>query len=1078
MDSPDVSLPPLGITATDILESVSDAFFFLDREWRFAYVNRQAEALLGKTADECRGQSVWELFPEAVGTTFYTEYHRAMERGESVRFTEYYPPLHSWFAVTAYPAEKGIAVYFRNVNDEREREATLRESEERFRQLAESIESVIYITEQSGVKFVSPAYERLWGRTRASLYEDQRSFIEAIHPEDQARVLAALVRQSRGEPTVEEYRVVGLDGTVRWARDRAFPLLSGKDVARVFGVVDDITEARKSQQALQEQFRITRAIAENADSPLMLLTREGFTSYANPAFYRVTGYKPEDTHGKTAHDLIHYRYPDGRPFPIEECPIDNAYWNLKAERNLELTFVRKDGSLFPVIAHVAPLKDEDGAMHGGVLEFRDVTEERAREGSLQFLVDLEEKLRAEDDPAILMALAARLLVEHLGVDRCTYAQVDEAEVHFTALGDFARNGLPSLVGTYPLAAFGESILEGHRGGETFVLSDRDRELAGTPEHPTFLATGIRAAISVPIKKREKLVAIMGTHSQQTRDWKEEEVRLVEMVANRCWAHIEQLQYLRALKENADQYRQIAEGLPQMVWTARPDGTRDYFNNRWLDYTGVGVESGENPWASVLHPEDRERGARAWSEAVASGSPFQAEYRLRAKDGKYRWYLGRAIPLRSEKGKVLRYFGTCTDIHGQKAIQRVLEITNDFAMTLAHDLDLERIVQSLTDASTQAIGAQFGSFFYNVVDEQGEAFLLYTLSGAPRDAFEKFGLPRATQVFGPTFRGEGVVRSDDITNDPRYGRMGPPHHGMPQGHLPVVSYLAVPVTSRSGDVIGGLFFGHPQPAMFTEEHETIVSSFAAQASVALDNARLYDQVKGMNQELERKVAERTFDLLSANERLQGFTYHVSHDLRAPLRAIVSTSRIIQEDFGHRLPAEANELLDRQAEAANKMGQLVDDLLKLSRLARQDMSTQELDLTEMAKDAAAEALSMHPYSKVQVEVEEGVRAQADPRLLRLVLLNLIENGIKYSPNGGTVKVGTRGDGAFFVSDEGIGIEAKYLDKIFEPFQRLHRDEEFKGTGIGLANVRQVVERHGGKVWVESELGRGSRFCFTLG
>jgi len=534
---------------------------------------------------------------------------------------------------------------------------------------------------------------------------------------------------------------------------------------------------------------------------------------------------------------------------------------------------------------------------------------------------------------------------------------------------------------------------------------------------------------------------------------------------------------RAIKEGEAQYRQTAEGLPQLVWTSDASGRRDYFNERWVEYTGRGLGNSEDPWGKAIHPDDREAATANWERAVEKGTPFEAEYRLRGRDGSHRWFLGRAIPLRNDEGAVSRWFGTCTDIHDQKEALRALEVANEFAVSIAQDLDLERIVQALTDACTEAVAADFGSFFYNVVNEEGEALMIYTLSGAPLEAFARFGMPRATQVFGPTFRGEGVIRSENIRKDPRYGKMGEPHHGMPKGHLPVVSYLAVPVVSRTGEVIGGLFFGHHQQGRFTHEHEAIVSSFAAQAAVAMDNARLYKQVREMNEELERKVDERTSELLAANERLQGFTYHVSHDLRAPLRAIVATSAMIQDDFGPALPQAAHELLERQADAGRRMGQLVDDLLRLSRVGQQEMVFQQVDVTELARDAAAEAMATHPYTKAMVVVAEDLIARADPRLLRLALLNLIENAVKYSPDGGTVRVGRREDGAFSVSDEGIGMESQYLERIFEPFQRLHRDEAFRGTGIGLANVRQVIERHGGKVWAESEPGVGSTFLFTL-
>ncbi|HKO56947.1 MAG TPA: GAF domain-containing protein [Thermoanaerobaculia bacterium] len=169
--------------------------------------------------------------------------------------------------------------------------------------------------------------------------------------------------------------------------------------------------------------------------------------------------------------------------------------------------------------------------------------------------------------------------------------------------------------------------------------------------------------------------------------------------------------------------------------------------------------------------------------------------------------------------------------------RTLEELNELARTMSAELDLHRLVQVVTDAATRLSAARFGAFFYNVINDTGESYMLYTISGVPREAFSKFPMPRNTAVFDPTFSGTGNVRSDDIRKDPRYGRNAP-HHGMPQGHLPVVSYLAVPVVSRSGAVLGGLFFGHEQPGVFTAEAEAIVTALAAHAAVAIDNARLY------------------------------------------------------------------------------------------------------------------------------------------------------------------------------------------------------------------------------------------------
>src|SRR5215216_1402640 len=199
-----------------------------------------------------------------------------------------------------------------------------------------------------------------------------------------------------------------------------------------------------------------------------------------------------------------------------------------------------------------------------------------------------------------------------------------------------------------------------------------------------------------------------------------------------------------------------------------------------------------------------------------------------------------------------------DITERKRVEKALreqtetlEKVNHIGRLLSSELDLQRLVQAVTDKATQLTGARFGAFFYNLVDDRGESYTLYTISGAPREAFSKFPMPRNTEVFGPTFKGEGVVRANDIREDPRYGT-NPPYNGMPKGHLPVVSYLAVPVISRSGEVLGGLFFGHPEADVFGEREEQIAVVLAAQAAIAVDNARLFESMRESEDRLSLAV----------------------------------------------------------------------------------------------------------------------------------------------------------------------------------------------------------------------------------
>lgn len=249
-------------------------------------------------------------------------------------------------------------------------------------------------------------------------------------------------------------------------------------------------------------------------------------------------------------------------------------------------------------------------------------------------------------------------------------------------------------------------------------------------------------------------------------------------------------------------------------------------------------------------------------------------------------------------------------------------------------------------------------------------------------------------------------------------------------------------------------------------------------VALRSRRRQYEVRSMQAELERRVAERTAELRRLIKEAEGFSYTISHDLRSPLRSIVSTSKILLEDYGSMLPSGAVEELERQSRAASNLAQLIDDLLRLSRLAREEMHPVEFDFSKTAQEVVAQVCLDYSESKCTFEVEGGLRAHGDPTLVRFALLNLIQNACKFSPDGGRIRVGRADDESFYVRDEGIGFDPKYAEKMFLPFERLVTASEFPGTGIGLANVKRIIERHGGKLWAHTEgLGKGAAFHFTL-
>ena len=295
---------------------------------------------------------------------------------------------------------------------------------------------------------------------------------------------------------------------------------------------------------------------------------------------------------------------------------------------------------------------------------------------------------------------------------------------------------------------------------------------------------------------------------------------------------------------------------------------------------------------------------------------------------------------------------------------------------------------------------------------------------------------------------------------------------------VLYYMAVPMIT--GDqLLGALSFGGERNE-FPEEQIAIAHEVATQLAVAIGNARLYERVRRLNAELEQRVLERTAELESANRELEAFSYSVSHDLRAPLRAVHGYAQMLDEDHGAKLDDEGRRLLGVVRASAQQMGRLIDDLLKFSQVGRRSLSRSRVDMRALAGEVIAEIAPDFPRSSL--ELGALPEAQGDRALLRHVWVNLIGNALKYSARSAEprVEVSGRVDGAeclYTVRDNGAGFDMRYYDKLFNVFQRLHREDEFEGTGVGLAIVQRVVARHGGRVWAEGAVGEGARFTFVL-
>ena len=405
--------------------------------------------------------------------------------------------------------------------------------------------------------------------------------------------------------------------------------------------------------------------------------------------------------------------------------------------------------------------------------------------------------------------------------------------------------------------------------------------------------------------------------------------------------------------------------------------------------------------------------------------------------------------------------------------RILEVLNRTGASLASELDLQALLQTVTDAATQVTGAQFGAFFYHSTDADDDEQKLFTLSGASREAFKDLGYPRESPLFDPAFKGGSPIRLDDVLKDPRYGQM-PRHHGIP-GHVSVRSYLAVPVISRSSEVIGGLLFGHAQPRQFTARHERLVVAIAAQGAIAIDNARLYESERAA-----RSAAERMSDMKDR------FLANLSHELRTPLNAVLGWAQILRR--GVKDETDLKNGLEAIERSARVQSQLIGDLLDTSRITSGKVRLDVQPLTPISFiDAALE--TVRPAAEAKgirlLSILDPVTSPiaGDPARLQQVMWNLLSNAIKFTPKGGQVSVSLERVNSqieIAVTDTGIGIKPEFVPHVFERFQQgdLSTTKAHGGLGLGLSIVRQLVELHGGTVTASSPgQDQGATFALRL-
>jgi PAS domain S-box-containing protein len=768
----------------------------------------------------------------------------------------------------------------------------------------------------------------------------------------------------------------------------------------------------------QEKAERLSAVVESSDDAIIIISKtlQGTITAWNRGAEKVFGYSSAEAVGQPMSMILPPECAEEESNILERVSRGDSVHHFDTVR------VRKDGKKIDVSVTISPVIDSSGTIVGASKIARDITESKRTEAALR---------ESEANFANLLNLAPQFV---------WVCSNEGLNIYFNERW-FKYTGLT------PEQSYGKGW--------------------NTPFHPddkeTAWAHWNRAtATAEPYTVESRLRAADGSYRWFLMRGEPVRGAAGEVVKwfGTCTDIDDMKQAEAALRESEDSFQAMANGIPQLAHMAGPDGAFRWYNQRWYQYTGTTPEQMEGwGWQSVIDPAMLPKVMKRWQASIATGEPFDMEFPLRGADGTFRTFLNRVMPLKDSEGRVVRWFGTNTDISERKEAQELLAAQ-------AQELSVSR----------EALEAQT-RMFKLVLDSMGEGliaadrdghFLIWNDSAKKLMGRDASDLP--TEQWTPHYQ---VFLSDGITP-------------CPPDRLPLVRALRgesvqVEMMVQQPGCAEGVFL-EVSARPLKDDHDNLGGGVAVLRDVT-ERKNAEREIQALNQTLETRVIERTAELKLANKELEAFTYSVSHDLRAPIRHISGFAKILIEKFRSSLPAEAHEHLQLIVQAAHRMGQMVDEMLKLARLGRQGLTVKVTGLSSMVEDVITLLAPETEGRQVEWKIGQLPFVECDPILMPQVFQNLISNALKYSRPRSTavIEIGQtekEGEKVIFVKDNGVGFDMKYSDKLFGVFQRLHVAEEFEGNGIGLATVDRIVKKHGGRVWVEAELDRGATFFFTLG